>query len=93
MQHKNMPYRFRETSLMTQANTAPYWCKTNYLHVFIHFPHFPHCQSGPPVIIIAPEDTTMNMSQDAVLQCQAEAYPSNLTYEWWKQGENVHHIE
>ncbi|XP_057213393.1 uncharacterized protein igsf9b isoform X2 [Triplophysa rosa] len=48
---------------------------------------------GPPVIIIAPEDTTMNMSQDAVLQCQAEAYPSNLTYEWWKQGENVHHIE
>ncbi|XP_686205.6 uncharacterized protein igsf9b isoform X1 [Danio rerio] len=48
---------------------------------------------GPPIIIIAPEDTTMNMSQDAVLQCQAEAYPSNLTYEWWKQGQNVYHIE
>lgn len=48
---------------------------------------------GPPVIIIAPEDTTMNMSQDAVLQCQAEAFPSNLTYEWWKQGENIYHIE
>ncbi|XP_051950872.1 LOW QUALITY PROTEIN: uncharacterized protein LOC127621347 [Xyrauchen texanus] len=48
---------------------------------------------GPPIIIISPEDTTMNMSQDAVLQCQAEAYPSNLTYEWWKQEQNVHHIE
>ncbi|TRY60531.1 hypothetical protein DNTS_026950 [Danionella cerebrum] len=48
---------------------------------------------GPPIILTGPEDTTMNMSQDAVLQCQAEAYPSNLTYEWWKQGQNVHHIE
>uniref|UniRef100_A0A8C7DD24 Protein turtle homolog A n=1 Tax=Oncorhynchus kisutch TaxID=8019 RepID=A0A8C7DD24_ONCKI len=48
---------------------------------------------GPPLIIIAPEDTTLNISQDAVLQCQAEAYPSNLTYEWWKQGQNVYHID
>ncbi|XP_073675992.1 uncharacterized protein igsf9b [Garra rufa] len=48
---------------------------------------------GPPIIIIPPEDTTMNMSQDAILQCQAESYPSNLTYEWWKQGQNVYHIE
>ncbi|KAL0979457.1 hypothetical protein UPYG_G00185330 [Umbra pygmaea] len=48
---------------------------------------------GPPLIVIAPVDTTLNISQDAVLQCQAEAYPSNLTYEWWKQGQNVYHIE
>ncbi|XP_076859691.1 uncharacterized protein igsf9b isoform X2 [Brachyhypopomus gauderio] len=48
---------------------------------------------GPPVIIIPPEDTTMNMSQDAFLQCRADAYPSNLTYEWWKEGQNVYHIE
>ncbi|XP_040897970.1 protein turtle homolog A [Toxotes jaculatrix] len=48
---------------------------------------------GPPIIIIYPEDTTLNMSQDAVLQCQADAYPSNLTYEWLKQGQNVYHIE
>lgn len=33
------------------------------------------------------------MSQDALLQCQADAYPSNLTYEWMKQGQNVYHIE
>ncbi|XP_026199942.1 uncharacterized protein igsf9b isoform X2 [Anabas testudineus] len=48
---------------------------------------------GPPIIIISPEDTTLNMSQDAILQCQADAYPSNLTYEWVKQGQNVYHIE
>ncbi|XP_041792416.1 protein turtle homolog A [Chelmon rostratus] len=48
---------------------------------------------GPPIIIISPEDTTLNMSQDAVLQCQADAYPSNLTYQWLKQGQNVYHIE
>uniref|UniRef100_A0A672P0R5 Uncharacterized LOC107553037 n=1 Tax=Sinocyclocheilus grahami TaxID=75366 RepID=A0A672P0R5_SINGR len=48
---------------------------------------------SPPIIIIPPEDTTMNMSQDAILQCQAEAYPSNFTYEWWKQGQNVYHIK
>lgn len=49
--------------------------------------------TGPPIIIISPEDTSLNMSQDAVLQCQADAYPSNLTYEWVKQGQNVYHIE
>lgn len=49
--------------------------------------------TGPPLIIISPEDTSLNMSQDAVLQCQADAYPSNLTYEWMKQGQNVYHIE
>ncbi|XP_068168067.1 uncharacterized protein igsf9b isoform X2 [Antennarius striatus] len=48
---------------------------------------------GPPIIIISPEDTTLNMSQEAVLQCQADSYPSNLTYEWLKQGQNVYHIE
>lgn len=48
---------------------------------------------GPPIILISPEDTTLNMSQDALLQCQADAYPSNLTYEWMKQGQNVYHIE
>uniref|UniRef100_A0A8C4EGR5 Immunoglobulin superfamily, member 9b n=1 Tax=Dicentrarchus labrax TaxID=13489 RepID=A0A8C4EGR5_DICLA len=56
--------------------------------------HYTQLQvKGPPLIIISPEDTTLNMSQDAVLQCQADAYPSNLTYEWWKQGQNVYHIE
>ncbi|KAK9522520.1 hypothetical protein VZT92_018976 [Zoarces viviparus] len=56
--------------------------------------HYTQLQiKGPPIIIISPEDTTLNMSQDAVLQCQADAYPSNLTYDWLKQGQNVYHIE
>ncbi|XP_069555743.1 uncharacterized protein igsf9b [Brachyistius frenatus] len=56
--------------------------------------HYTQLQvKGPPIIIISPEDTSLNMSQDAVLQCQADAYPSNLTYEWVKQGQNVYHIE
>ncbi|XP_056136078.1 protein turtle homolog A, partial [Lampris incognitus] len=56
--------------------------------------HYTQLQvKGPPIIIISPEDTTLNMSQDAVLQCQADSYPSNLTYEWLKQGQNVYHIE
>ncbi|XP_048845402.1 uncharacterized protein igsf9b isoform X1 [Brienomyrus brachyistius] len=46
---------------------------------------------GPPIIIIPPEDTIRNMSQDAVLRCQAEAYPANLSYVWAKEGENVYH--
>ncbi|XP_054896299.1 protein turtle homolog A isoform X2 [Poeciliopsis prolifica] len=48
---------------------------------------------GPPVIIIPPKDTTLNMSQNALLQCQAVADPPNMTYVWQKAGENVHHIE
>ncbi|MCJ8735074.1 hypothetical protein PDJAM_G00242620 [Pangasius djambal] len=48
---------------------------------------------GPPVIVIPPEDTTMNMSGDGVLQCHADAYPSNLTYEWQKEGQNVYNVE
>ncbi|KAK5606801.1 hypothetical protein CRENBAI_015566 [Crenichthys baileyi] len=56
--------------------------------------HYTQLQvQGPPIILISPGDTTLNMSQDAVLQCQADAYPSNLTYEWLKQGQNVYHIE
>uniref|UniRef100_A0A7N9AN19 Immunoglobulin superfamily, member 9b n=1 Tax=Mastacembelus armatus TaxID=205130 RepID=A0A7N9AN19_9TELE len=62
-----------------------------YLQVEVCFLQL--CPKGPPIIIISPEDTTLNMSQDAVLQCQADAYPSNLTYEWLKQGQNVYHIE
>ncbi|XP_072514304.1 protein turtle homolog B, partial [Salminus brasiliensis] len=48
---------------------------------------------GPPVILIPPKDTVLNMSQDALLQCQAEADPPNMTYVWTREGENVYHIE
>uniref|UniRef100_A0A4W5KB36 Immunoglobulin superfamily, member 9a n=1 Tax=Hucho hucho TaxID=62062 RepID=A0A4W5KB36_9TELE len=48
---------------------------------------------GPPVIVIPPNDTTLNMTQNALLRCQAVADPPNMTYVWQRQGENVHHIE
>lgn len=64
-----------------------------YTHGSWSYEHEPPVSTGPPLIIISPEDTSLNMSQDAVLQCQADAYPSNLTYEWMKQGQNVYHIE
>ncbi|XP_029941459.1 protein turtle homolog A, partial [Salarias fasciatus] len=48
---------------------------------------------GPPVIVIPPKNTSLNMSQNALLQCQAVADPPNMTYVWLKGGENVYHIE
>ncbi|XP_041666256.1 protein turtle homolog A [Cheilinus undulatus] len=48
---------------------------------------------GPPVIIVPPKSTSVNMSKDALLRCQAVADPSNMTYVWQKGGENVYHIE
>ncbi|XP_020486236.2 protein turtle homolog A [Labrus bergylta] len=48
---------------------------------------------GPPVIIVPPKSTSVNMSQNALLRCQAVADPPNMTYVWQKGGENVYHIE
>uniref|UniRef100_A0A8C6UKJ3 Immunoglobulin superfamily, member 9a n=1 Tax=Neogobius melanostomus TaxID=47308 RepID=A0A8C6UKJ3_9GOBI len=47
----------------------------------------------PPVIVVPPKSTSLNMSQNALLQCQAVADPPNMTYVWHKAGENVHHID
>ncbi|XP_053575885.1 protein turtle homolog A [Bombina bombina] len=45
---------------------------------------------GPPIIVVPPENTTVNISQDAFLTCQAEAYPANLTYSWFQGNSNVY---
>ncbi|XP_078277094.1 protein turtle homolog A-like [Rhinoraja longicauda] len=47
---------------------------------------------GPPVILQAPQNTTINMTQDAEFECEAEAYPANVTYTWSKHRVNVQHI-
>ncbi|XP_063172729.1 protein turtle homolog A [Candoia aspera] len=47
---------------------------------------------GPPVIVVPPEDVTVNLTQDAFLACQAEAYPANLTYSWFQGTTNVFHL-
>ncbi|XP_051906187.1 protein turtle homolog A-like isoform X1 [Hippocampus zosterae] len=48
---------------------------------------------GPPVIIVPPKSTSVNVSQDALLHCQALADPSNMTYVWLKGGENVYYLQ
>lgn len=47
---------------------------------------------GPPVIVVPPNNNTVNASQDVSLACRAEAYPANLTYSWFQDGVNVFHI-
>ncbi|XP_074422645.1 protein turtle homolog A isoform X2 [Larus michahellis] len=47
---------------------------------------------GPPVIVVPPQNVTVNISQDAFLACQAEAYPGNLTYTWFQGSTNVFHL-
>lgn len=51
---------------------------------------FISCSPGPPFIVSPPENITVNISQDALLTCRAEAYPGNLTYTWYWQDENVY---
>nr|XP_025036564.1 LOW QUALITY PROTEIN: protein turtle homolog A [Pelodiscus sinensis] len=47
---------------------------------------------GPPVIVVPPQNITVNITQDAFLACQAEAYPGNLTYSWFQGDSNVYHL-
>ncbi|XP_067399043.1 protein turtle homolog A [Emydura macquarii macquarii] len=47
---------------------------------------------GPPVIVVPPQNITVNVTQDAFLACQAEAYPGNLTYSWFQGNSNVFHL-
>ncbi|XP_026878219.2 protein turtle homolog B isoform X3 [Electrophorus electricus] len=45
---------------------------------------------GPPYIVTPPENITVNISQNALFTCQAEAYPGNLTYTWFWEEDNVY---
>ncbi|XP_062820835.1 protein turtle homolog A isoform X1 [Anolis carolinensis] len=47
---------------------------------------------GPPVIVGPPQNVTVNLTQDAFMTCQAEAYPANLTYSWFQGKTNVFHL-
>uniref|UniRef100_A0A3Q4HF74 Immunoglobulin superfamily, member 9a n=1 Tax=Neolamprologus brichardi TaxID=32507 RepID=A0A3Q4HF74_NEOBR len=67
--------------------------KGNLYYYILHSAFLYPASPGPPVIVIPPKNTSLNMSQDAHLQCQAVADPPNMTYVWEKGGENVYHIE
>ncbi|XP_042295089.1 LOW QUALITY PROTEIN: protein turtle homolog A [Sceloporus undulatus] len=47
---------------------------------------------GPPVIVVPPQNITVNLTQDAFMSCKAEAYPANLTYSWFQGKTNVFHL-
>ncbi|XP_061406811.1 protein turtle homolog B [Lethenteron reissneri] len=47
---------------------------------------------GSPVIVLPPRNVTANITQHALFSCRAEAYPSNVTYSWFKADKNVHAV-
>lgn len=56
----------------------------------LNFQRFSVFLSGPPYIVSPPENVTVNISQNALFTCQAEAYPGNLTYTWFWEEDNVY---
>ncbi|MGH0183926.1 UNVERIFIED_CONTAM: hypothetical protein FKN15_013237 [Acipenser sinensis] len=69
------------------------WAVPVFIKFGLYSPRVHPNYQGPPIIVLQPADLSLNVSQDAALHCHAEAYPSNLTYLWWKGGENVFHIQ
>ena len=43
-------------------------------------------------ILVAPKNTTALEGTRVRLVCQAEAHPSNITYQWYRDGVDVHHV-
>ncbi|XP_062453621.1 protein turtle homolog A isoform X1 [Rhea pennata] len=78
-------------AVVEQASAGTYTCHasskegtiTHTTRVLVH---------GPPIIVVPPQNITVNISQDAFLACQAEAYPGNLTYTWLQGSSNVFHL-
>ena len=52
---------------------------------YIHFFSFP----GNAYIMTPPKNTTVSEGQRVKLTCQAEGYPNNITYRWYKNGVDV----
>ena len=45
--------------------------------------------SGNAYIMVPPKNTTSNEGTRVTLHCQAEGYPNNITYRWFKNNEDV----
>ena len=48
--------------------------------------------AGNAYIMAPPKNTTANEGTRVKLNCQAEGYPSNITYRWFKNGEDVQSV-
>ncbi|KAI8484333.1 Protein turtle B [Branchiostoma belcheri] len=44
---------------------------------------------GPPVIMVPPQNTTGVVGSEVAFECQAEAFPANMTMRWLRDGINV----
>ncbi|XP_076458044.1 protein turtle homolog A-like isoform X2 [Babylonia areolata] len=47
---------------------------------------------GPPYIMKRPRNMTAVEGQRVLFSCGAEAFPDNITYNWYKDGTNVRHL-
>ncbi|CAJ0927360.1 unnamed protein product, partial [Ranitomeya imitator] len=65
------------------------WLSSRHIPMKVSSPKFKPRFIGSPFIVSPPENITVNISQDALFTCQAEAYPGNLTYTWLWQDDNV----
>ncbi|MXQ88858.1 hypothetical protein E5288_WYG012198 [Bos mutus] len=86
-------YQVSEGSLtvtsVSREDRGAYTCRAYSIQgEAVHTTHL--LVQGPPFIVSPPENITVNISQDALLTCRAEAYPGNLTYTWYWQDENVY---
>ncbi|XP_064424709.1 protein turtle homolog B [Latimeria chalumnae] len=88
----NRKYKVSDGSLtvtsVSREDRGPYTCRAYSIQgEAVHTTRL--LVQGPPFIVSPPENITVNISQDALFTCQAEAYPGNLTYMWYWEEDNV----
>ncbi|KAJ8368286.1 hypothetical protein SKAU_G00083140 [Synaphobranchus kaupii] len=86
-------YKVSDGSLTVRSirreDRGPYTCRAHSIQgEAIHTTRL--LVQGPPFIVSPPENITVNISQNALFTCQAEAYPGNLTYTWFWEEDNVY---
>ena len=48
--------------------------------------------AGNAYIMVPPKNTTANEGTRVKLSCQAEGYPNNITYRWFKNGVDIQQV-
>ena len=65
-----------------------------FLSTPIRYTYWRRCTviAGNAYIMTPPKNTTATEGMRARLNCQAEGYPNNITYKWFKNGEDVYEV-